>query len=202
MLVHKGSRFHAIAVSAHNRVSPVSKFGLGFPSVDKTNADDINDSRSICGEETRSSVEDKRIKIAVSLIVVCETLSVDGDLDLKDIWLCVLGSQALDKATIHELCLHVDVLARFVAESALKICTGVIEALEATTSHLDRGIHCGLNMAETWVEGSNVRGLVVSVAAVGGRVLNIMPVLVVEGNLQESILSFGDGWCRPLPGIN
>jgi len=82
VLVNEGGSFYAIAIPARDWIGPVSKFGLGFPSVDKTNADDIYDSRSICGEESRSGVKDEGVKVAVGLVVVGKTLSVDSNLDL------------------------------------------------------------------------------------------------------------------------
>lgn len=98
--------------------------------------------------------------------------------------------------------LHVDVLTGFVAKAALKICTGVVEALKAATSHLDWRVKSGFHVAEAWVKASDMRGRIVGIAAICGWIFHIVPVLLVERDLQECVLSLWDSGCAPLPGVD
>jgi len=178
-------------------VRSVTEEYFSLSRVNESETLDCNLSSSVRCEQSWNDIKDKWIEEPKGLVITGVALSIDCDFNIDHIRFSVLWHGTFDKFTVRQGGFDENVVLWLVSESAVQVRAFSIEALESSSHNIDCDIFCRLHVAEAGLNLGNVGTLIDLETRVSLYVHGIYPVLFVERQLYNSVLSLLNWWSRP-----
>lgn len=184
VLIKVVSIFLTRSPATENSICGVIELWLSVIRIDESEPLDPDLCGSINWNKSRLCIEDIRIVVAVSELVVGVVLSVQRKLHSQDIRLSVLRNFTPHIAFIQPFALQVDSLVGRLSKSYSKIGAIGVGALEISAFNVHVSLVLGFDFSEGGMQLVDMRGRVERKTEWLSCLISIGPVLAIQGHLH------------------